>query len=127
MIDKVLRRTGKSGVVEAYEPVPEYSAVGASPSNDRAKSAVQTIQDQLRTLKSALESRIDTRVPSDRPVMRWLVRHSANVLDLFKVHGDGNTAYQSLHGSKCSDKVVEPGDQVFFSSPKKLRSKLRLR
>ena len=55
-----LLRTGKSRVFEAYESIPEYSAVGASPSNGKAEHAVQTIQDQLRTPKSAIESRIDT-------------------------------------------------------------------
>ena len=60
MVDEALRRTGKSSVFEAYESVPEYSAVGASPSKGRAERAVQTNEDQLRTLKSAFERRIDT-------------------------------------------------------------------
>ena len=47
MVDEALRRTGKSGVFAAYESVPEYSAVGASPSNGRVERAVQTIEDQL--------------------------------------------------------------------------------
>ena len=127
LVDNALRRTGKSGVFESYDSVPEYSAVGASPSNGRAERAVQTIEDQLRTLKSAIESRTNSRIPSDHPVMRWLVEHSASLLNRFKVHGDGNTAYQALHGKRCSDKVVEFGEQVLFSVPKKLRSKLCLR
>ena len=57
MVDDALRRTGKSGVLESYESVPEYSAVGASPSNGRAERAVQTIEDQLRTLKSGIASK----------------------------------------------------------------------
>ena len=69
MVDDALRRTGKSGVFEAYESVPEYSAVGESASNGRAERIVQTIEDQLRSFKSAIESRIDTGVPSDHPVM----------------------------------------------------------
>ena len=106
MVDDALRRTGESSVFEDYESAPEYGAVGASPSNDTAERAVQTIEDQLRALKYPIESRIDTRVPSDHPVMRWLVEHPARLLNRFKVHGDGNTAYQSLHGKRCSDKAV---------------------
>ena len=98
MIDDALRRTGKSGVLESSESVPEYSAVGASPSNGRAERAVQTIEDQLRTVKSAIESKINARIPSEHQMMRWLVEHSASLLNRFKVHGDGNTAYQALHG-----------------------------
>ena len=101
MIDDALRRTGKSCVFESCESVPECSAVGASPSNGRAERAVQAIEDQLRTVKSAIGSRIDSRIPSDHPVMRWLVEHSASLLNRFKVHGDGNTAYHALHGKRC--------------------------
>ena len=107
MVDDALRRSGKSGIFESYESVPEYSAVGASPSNGRAERAVQTIEDQLRTLKSAIESRTHSRIPSVHSLMRWLFEHSANLLNRFKVHCDGNTAYQALHGKRCSDKVVE--------------------
>ena len=81
MVDDALHRTGKSGVFESYESVPEYSAVGASPSNGRAERAVQTIEDQLRTLKSAIGSRTNPRIPSDHPVMRWLVEHSASPIE----------------------------------------------
>ena len=124
MIEAALQRTGKSGTFESYEAVPEYSAVGASASNGRAERAVQTIEDQLRTLKSALEARIDTRVPSTHPVLRWLVEHAASLINRSKVHGDGQTSYQALHGKRSSEKVVEFGEQVFFSVPKRLRSKL---
>ena len=100
VVDEALRRTGKSGTFESYEAVPEYSAVGDSASNGRAERAEQNIEDQLRTLKSALEARINTRVPSDHPVLRWLVERTASLLNQFKVHSDSNTAYQSLHGKQ---------------------------
>ena len=60
MVDDALRRTGKPGVFEAYESVPECSAIGCDTIQRRAEHPVQTIEDQLRTLKSALESRNDT-------------------------------------------------------------------
>ena len=124
MVGDALGRTGKSGVSEYYESVPAYSGVGALPSNGRAERAVQMIEDQLRILKSAIESRTDSTNPSDHQFMRWLVEHSASLLDRVKGHGDGNTACQALHGKRCSDNVAEFEEQVFFSVPKKLRSKL---
>ena len=75
MVENALARIGKSGTFEAYEAVPEYSAVGSSASNGRAERAVQTIEDQIRTLKSALESRMKARLPSDSPTFRWLTEH----------------------------------------------------
>ena len=124
MVDEALRRTGRSGVFESYQAVPEYSAVGSSQSNGRAERAVQALEDQLRTLKSALESRMNCRLPADHPVFRWLVEHAVSLINRFKTHEDGQTAYQFLHGKRASDKIVEFGEQVFFSVPKKLRSKL---
>ena len=61
--------------------VPEYSAIGESASNGRAERAVQMIEDQARTLKSALETRIGARIGSTHPVMAWLIRHSAIILN----------------------------------------------
>ena len=124
MVENALARIGKSGTFEAYEAVPEYSAVGSSASNGRAERAVQTVEDQIRTLKSAIESRMKTRLPSDTPTFRWLVEHCVSIINRFKVHAEGTTSYEASHGKRCSDKVVEFGEQVLFSVPKRLRSKL---
>ena len=40
--------------------VPENSAVGTSASNAGAEQIVRIVEDQLRTLKAALEARIGT-------------------------------------------------------------------
>ena len=81
--------------------VPETSAVGESQSNSRAERAVQTLEDQLRTLKAALESRVKARIPSWHPAVRWLIVYSAVVLNKYQLHDDGDgeaSAYQLLHG-----------------------------
>ena len=123
-MEELLRLIGKSDTFDSYEAVLDYNAAGGSASNGPAERAVPTIADQFRTLKSALESRIDTRVPSDNPVLRRLVEHTASLLNRFKVHSDGNTAHQPLHGKRSSEKVDEFGEKIFFSAPKRLRSKL---
>ena len=61
----------------------------------------------LRTLKSALEARLDCRVPADHALFRWLLEHTVSLINRFKVHEDGLTAYQGLHGRRASDKVIE--------------------
>lgn len=60
--------------------IPEYSAVGESASNGKAKRAVQAFGELLRTLKSALEARIKTELLVDHPVTKWLIEHTANIL-----------------------------------------------
>ena len=107
--------------------VPEYSAIGESASNGRAERAVQMIEDQARTLKSALETRIGARIGSTHPIMAWLIRHCAIILNRFSVNPDGHTPYQALHGKRASDRFVEFGERVYFYVPKKLRYKLDMR
>ena len=69
-IGEALRRTGKSMTFETFEAVPENSAVGAGTSNGRAERRVQAVEDTLRTLKSALEARIKSKIPVVHPVMK---------------------------------------------------------
>ena len=37
----------------------------------------------MRTIKSALESRIGAKIPSSHPVMRWMAKHSADILNKY--------------------------------------------
>lgn len=127
MIEEALRRAGRSGTFEAFEAVPEASAVGESASNGRAERAVQAIEDMLRTLKIALETRLGVRVPSAHPVLRWLVEHAATVLNRYRVNENGRTPYEEIHGQRSTQRVVEFGEQIFYSVPKSLRAKLSRR
>ena len=126
-MEEALKRIGRTGAFEPFEAVPEVSAVGESASNGKAERAIQSFEDQLRTLKSALDSRLKTKVPVNHPVMRWLVEHSANVLNRYSLNTDGMTPYQAMHGKRSTLKVVEFGEQVLFYLPKKARAKLTRR
>ena len=79
-VEDALRRVGKSGVFEAFESVPEYSAVGESASNGKAERAIQAFEDLLRTLESALEARIKGKLAVDHPVIKWLIGQTAHIL-----------------------------------------------
>ena len=108
-------------------PVPETSAVGESQSNGRAERAVQAVEDQIRTMKGALEHRIAARIPSQHPVLKWLTAYAAILLSKYAVHSNGKTSYQELHGKKAKEKLAEFGERVFYYVPKKQRAKLDLR
>ena len=71
LIEAALRNNGKAGAIT--EAAPEHSAVGESASNGMAEKTVQMFEDQLRTLKAALEAHTGTRLPMDHAVMKWLV------------------------------------------------------
>ena len=106
MTEEALRRSGRTGVPEDQttfdsgleQAVVEMSAIGESASNGRAERAVQTVEDMLRTLKSALEARIKVRIEAAHPITRWLVEHVATVLNRYSVNKDGQTPYFTFHG-----------------------------
>ena len=82
------------------------------------------VEDQFRTLKSALEHRLKRRVPTSHPIMAWLAEHVAWVLNKFHLDSDGRTAYGRLHGREAKERICEFGERVMWLVPKKLRSKL---
>ena len=130
MFEEAFKAAGREGV--SYNPnlqqmVPEASAVGESQSNGKAESAVQKVEDLLRTYKSALETNIDERIPANHPVFAWLVEHTASIHNRLVCTEDGTTPYQSLHGQRYKGKLVEFGEQVFYFIPKAMRSKMSLR
>ena len=126
-IEEALRRVGRTGIHEPFEAVPEASAVGESASNWKAERAIQTFEDHLRTLKSALDSRLKTTIPVAHPLMRWLVEHTANVINRYSINSDGVKPYQAMHGKRSTLRVAEFAEQVFFYLPKRSRAKLTRR
>ena len=60
--------------------VPHKSAPSESASNGAIQRAVQTVEDQLRTMQVALEHRLGSRVPLGDPIMRWMVEHAGMLL-----------------------------------------------
>ena len=70
-----------SGSSDWAGAVRENSAVGESQSNGKAEAAVQAVEDQIRVMKAALESRLSARIPSQHPVMKWMVEYAAVLLN----------------------------------------------
>ena len=126
-LEEALRMIGRSGECEPVEAVPESSAVGESASNGRAERAIQSFEDLLRTMKSALETRIQKKIPVALPVMRWMIEHVASVINRYSVNAEGVTPYQAIHGKRSALKVVEFGERVLYHVPKRLRAKLTQR
>ena len=130
-VEYALTKIGRTGDAKGGDDflqlVPEYSAVGESPSNGRAERAIQTIEDMVRTYLHALEGRIKTKVSTAWPVVRWLVEHAASMVNRFTTNPDGVTPYAALHGRNSGERQVEFGEKVFYFVPKRARSKLDLR
>ena len=112
---------------DVLSAVPESSAIGESQSNGRAENAVQQFEDQIRTLKAALEARLSSKVPVTHPVFLWLIEHTASILNRYFVAEHGKTPYEFTHGKRHKGRTAEFGEKVLYYVPKKLRSKMNLR
>ena len=105
--------------------VPEESAPGESQSNGAAERAIQSIEDQLRTMKHALETRLGAKIPCSHPIMRWMLEHAATLLTNYHVSGDDQlTGYHRLHGHACNHRIPEFGETVMWFVPRRCRQKL---
>ena len=63
--------------VRPGETAPMNSPVGESQSNGRVENAVQRVQGLIRTLKGALERRLNTKTRSSDPTFSVDDRHDA--------------------------------------------------
>lgn len=128
LVEEAARRIGRSAspvdTGDVRIAVPENSAVGESQSNGKAERAVQMVEDQARTIKLALESRIGARIPSNHSLMHWIVVHCADILNKYTVNKSGMSPYEETHGQKAPERRLELGERVFYYTPKKGRTKL---
>ena len=90
------------------------SGVGDSKGNGLAERAVQSVEEMIRVHKLAFESRLKRTLPCIHPVMSWLVEHCADVLNRYRIGGDGRTPYQRLKGRKFMGHMLEFGSSVMF-------------
>ena len=104
--------------------VPEERAPGESRSNGAAERAVRSIEDQLRTMKLALESRISCKIPC-APITKWMIEHAA-VLRTTHHNDDGDmlTGHGRLHGHKPNMTINDFCESIMFYAPLRQRQKL---
>ena len=90
------------------------SPVRESKSNGNVERAVRNWRDQYRTLRHHVEHRMKKTVPNGSPLSTWLVTWSADVINKFRVQGNGRTAYELTTQHKCKHVVVGFGEKVHF-------------
>ena len=97
-----------------YGTVVEASAVGESDTNASVERAIQDVESQVRTLRSALEERIGARVHIKARIVDWLIRHAACLISRCRIRPDGKTAMQKIRGRNPISKIAEFGEVVDY-------------
>ena len=118
--DLAIRELLDAAKRERMEPIElmlEESPVGQHTSNGEVENTAQVIQGQLRTLRLGLQSRYQTKLRADHPVMPWVIKHAAVLINICKVGEDGRTAWERRKGQKFNRQLPEIGECVLFSEP----------
>ena len=106
LIDEAILDAGRTavneGTPEGVTGTPELSSVGESQSNGRAERGIQLNEDLMRTFKAALEARLGVIIPSNHPMMRWLVEYSASTLSKYSTGSDGEDGLSASPWEKVS-------------------------
>ena len=119
-ITSLLTEALKGLRVEAIEQATEaHPPAYDSKANGSIENAVRQLQGLLRTLKLCLEDRIGKKIPTEHPLLAWLVRHTTWLLSV-RIRGeDGKTAYARLRGKPFARRLVAFGEECLGKFPVK--------
>ena len=92
----------------------ENSPAYVSKANGFIERAIQVVEGQIRTLKTALESKIGRPLPEDACIMPWLVEHAGSLLNLLELWEDGKVPYQRLRGRRMHPALIDFGEAIQF-------------
>ena len=90
----------------------EASPVGSSGSNGRVERAIQSVQDQVRVMRVALQDRWKVDVSHRHAVFPWMLEYAAHLLNRYEVGRDGRTAYERLKAKKAKPFRVHGEDRA---------------
>jgi hypothetical protein len=79
--------TARTGARTMSEQAPKRS----KGSNGIVERAVQSVEQYLRTLKSALDERVGVRIDTKHPVLTWLCEYAGCAMNRLEVSSDGKT------------------------------------
>ena len=93
------------------------SALYDSQSNGLAESAVKDVKDAVRTNLACLVRRFGREFPGGHPVLPWLVKHSAAMVNRCTRGPDGKTAYDLRKGRKFARALPHFSEKSSSRSP----------
>ena len=110
------------GDTKGRRTIVEESPVKSSGSNGRVEREVQRIEGHLRTMKSALEGRIEREIEAERKVISFLAEYASYLSNRLEVGKDGKTAYERCKGKRPTVLGIEFGEKLMWK--KKTKEKM---
>ena len=108
--------------------IVEEAPKGSKGSNGIVERGVQTMEGQLRVLKSAFEERVGRRVDAEARVVTFMAEYGAYLVNRLEVGRDGKTAYERSKGKLGRVLGVEFGEKLMYKvKPKDKMEKINPR
>ena len=102
--------TSRTGAKTIVEQAPKRS----KGSNGIVERAVQSFEQYLRTLKSALDARMEVKIDTRHPILTWLCDYASFLMNRLEVAADGRTAYERNKGKRATVQGLEFGETVMW-------------
>ena len=94
--------------------IPEHSPVRSSRSNGIIERGIKEVENQVRTMKSALDARLGSEIRASSNVLPWLVEFAAILVTRYLVGKDGKTPHERSRGKSSKMLDFDFGEQVHF-------------
>ena len=88
------------------------SGAHSSQSQGGVERAHRTLFAQIRTLKAQIRQNYNRDISMKRPLMPWIVRHSAHIMNRYAVHSNGCTSYFNRRSREQHTPLCEFGETV---------------
>ena len=121
---KALAREIAQARQQGSQTVLERPPATESQSNGIIERAVGLVAGQARTLKAALEHRMETRVPPDARILCWKVDFGAFLMNRCDVGSDNKTPLHGLQGRKDNTPILEFAEDFVRAGQASKRSKV---
>ena len=82
--------------------------------NGRVEMDVREVKRQCRTLRTWAEQNTRVRTADDSPLLSWLPRFAAQVMNKTRIGKDGKTSELRRTGRRCRKSMVQCGEKVWF-------------
>ena len=109
--DLRILRTGSQTMTDNTPPKQSKSA-------GPIERGVQEIEEQIRTMKIALEERIQGKISINSLIFQWLVEYAAVLVNRFSIGHDGKTPYSRLRGRSSGRPIAEFGECILYKVTK---------
>ena len=110
LVDEIGRRKAETG----GRWIRENSPVGSHASNGVVERAIQSVEGQVRVMKSGLEDKWGLKIEAKHAMIPWIMEYASHLLNRFEVGHDGKTAYERCKGKRAKIMGIEFGEGVLW-------------